>query len=251
VKKYLLLFIVFVVAINSHNAFANTKCSKGKHWVSAYFRRAYNRHDGTSVKATNVKAYCRKNPKGYAKWHQRLSNKRPKVWGYSQEKSKKWSIENVERLYDAISILPAELINQGEISVYRMLKSRYEGNPATSNFREVVLYDSAFVHKDSLAQIISHELAHVLYGDLGKKEKEMFAQSSSWIIDDGHTEEGYKALKSKIFIQDDSQMGVDEDFSNHIEYFLFRPKYLEKHSPNAFKWIETKYGKKFKIGANK
>ncbi len=109
--------ILIVTVINSNSSFAKEKCSQGKHWVSKHFRRAYNRYDGVLVSATNVKAHCRKNPKGYKKWHQSLSNKRPKVWGYSKEKSKKWSIENAERLYEAISVLPDSLINQDKVSV--------------------------------------------------------------------------------------------------------------------------------------
>lgn len=89
---------------------------------------------GIFVKASNVTAYCRINPRGYKKWSQKLSNKRPKVWRNYKEKSLKWSIEETERLFEAISVLPEVLINRTKIIIFKMKNSKDSGNPATSNF---------------------------------------------------------------------------------------------------------------------
>ncbi len=162
------------VLLFSFPVFSDTKqkCGSNKHWVDSHFRRSYTRYDGTRVKATQVEGHCRKNPRGYEKWHQKLSNKRPKIWGYTKEKSKKWTIEEVHRLYEAISVLPDQIFDIDDIRIHRMFRSQNGLNPATTSPPEkvVTLYDLAFVHEDSLAQILSHELSHVLYESLTPEE---------------------------------------------------------------------------------
>lgn len=95
-----------LLLLTTFDALAKSKCPAGEHWVDPHFRSSYTRYDGVDVSATNVKGYCRLNPKGYEHWHQRLSNQRPKIWGYRKEKSKKWTVEEVQRFYDEISLLP-------------------------------------------------------------------------------------------------------------------------------------------------
>lgn len=246
-KCFFAHFLICLVVIASGKAvYAEVSCSSGKHWVSAHFRRAYKRHNGTFVKASNVKAYCRQNPKGYEKWHQSTSNARPKVWGYKKEKSKKWKVEELQRFYDAISVVPDKLINLKNIKIYRMARSIFKGNPATSNFGEITLYDEAFTYRDSLAQIITHELSHALYEKLNYKETESFRLSAGW-VEDLLIEGALTTVKDKKFIQPDSKISISEDFANHIEYYLFKNKLLEKESPTAFQWIKGKYGPEFKI----
>lgn len=82
--------------------------------------------------------------------------------GATKKKSKKWSVEEIERLHEALSVLPEIFLNLPNVKIYRMQKSKFAENPATSNNNDITLYDSAFEHKDSLAQILSHELSHSL-----------------------------------------------------------------------------------------
>ena len=84
-----LMFFICSVILNPAFSEVKKDCSGGEHWVGSHNRQAYIRYDRTRVKATQVKGHCRKNPKGYEKWSQRLSNNRPKIWGYTKEKSKK------------------------------------------------------------------------------------------------------------------------------------------------------------------
>lgn len=155
---------------------AKPSCRKGKHWVETHFRSGYLRHDGVRVKSTQVLGHCRKNPRGYEQWHRTLSNQRPKLWGYQKEKSKKWTVEEVQRLYDAISVLPQKLLALKNVKFYRMSESKDIGNPGTSNSTDIVLYDQAFKYQDSLAQILSHELSHILYDTLSLDDKYAFAE---------------------------------------------------------------------------
>ena len=173
--------VFFILNLIVGSVFAGVECPKGKHWVHPHIRRAYVRYDGTLVKSTKVSGHCRINPRGYDKWHQSFSTKRPKVWGYKKEKSKKWTQEELQRLYDAVSVLPEKLLSLKNVKVYRMKDSQFKENPATTNVSEVVLYDKAFNHSDPLAQIISHEFSHILYDRLNNKDKKNFRENAGWI----------------------------------------------------------------------
>jgi len=206
----LVIHILFILNIPLEAA----QCPSGKHWVASHFRRAYVRFDGVQVKATHVDGHCRLNPRGYEQWHQRLSNGRPKVWGYPREKTKKWTVEEIERVLESIAALPQQLLELDGAKVHRMEKSVHQGNPATSNYDDVTLYDLAFEHKDS-----RDEEAH---GNLAPRNE-------------------------KTFIEDDSRASVDEDFANHIEQYLFKNESLKNKSPESYKWIRKRFGDDFKI----
>lgn len=245
------LLIVIFIFLTVRNTFADEKCQAGKHWVDTHFRKAYVRYDGVHVTSTKVRAYCRKNPRGYKDWHQRLSNKRPKVWGYKEEKSKKWTVEEIQRMFNALSVLPDTLIELKGVKVHRMQQSKFLGNPATSNLKNITVYDQGFRHKDSLAQILSHELSHVLYSLLKASEKLEFRLSAQWESKKKNGFEYFKASAHKKFIKGDSRISIEEDFANHIEYFLFKHRVLQKTSPGAYKWIKERFGKKFKLSEGK
>ncbi len=228
-------------------ALAKAECPNGEHWVAPHFRIAYVRYDGVHVSAAQVRGHCRKNPRGYIQWHERLANQRPAIWSYGKEKSKKWTLEEVQRFYEELSALPDSLINIKNVKVYRMDQSLTQSNPATSNFRDIVLYDGAFKHKDSLAQIIAHELAHTLFAGLSDSEKEQFAEETNWIVLKLKNETIYIPKNEKKLLQADSTASIDEDFANHIEAFLFDKAKLRKVSPNSILWIQKKYGESFRI----
>lgn len=243
------VFSILFFFFSCFSAFAETDCPTGKHWVSSFYRKAYKRHDGTNVSAANVDGHCRLNPRGYDQWHQRFSNDRPQPWHY-KESSKTWSPEEVERVLEDLSVLPDQIINLTGVKLHRMEKSIRSGNPATTNFKDVVLYDLAFQHKDSLLQILSHELAHVLFENLSEQEKLDFATAAGW---KRHPKQKHAliAMKNKIFIQNDSRESLREDFANHIEHFLFKNESLKKESPSASSWIETRFGKNFRLQEGK
>ena len=119
-------------------------------------------------------------------------------------------------------------------------------NPATTNINDIVLYDLAFQYKESLAQIISHELSHVIYSRLGKEEKKSFRKAADW-IESRWLKNYYSPNPGKTFIQPDSKTSIGEDFANHIEFYLFKQNFLKKESLKTYKWIQNKFGNDFII----
>ena len=219
-----------------------TQCPKGKHWVSAHFRSACYRADGTFVKASNVSAHCRTNPAGYAVWHSKLKNHRPKVWRFTKEQSKKWTTEEIERLLEALAELPEELTEQVVKGLYRMKDSVEQGNPATTNFGDIALYDTAFSKKYKLAQVVAHELAHELYRSLPDEVKVQYQTATGW---SKQKLGGVTILSSRDkskFVDQDGRALPEEDFANNIEYFMFHPKQLQKVTPSAYRWIKKRFG---------
>lgn len=243
-QKIQIVLLMVILLLAGSFSFA-AECPKGEYWVSPHFRNGYVRYDGTVVRATTVSGHCRTNPRGYEKWHQRLSNERPSFWGYTNEKSKKWTTEEVERVYDAISILPQQLLDLGKVEIYRMVQSNTEGNPATSNGNDVVLYDSVFKHKIPMERILAHEFSHPLYYTLNPNQREDFARSARWKKIENT--KAWVARKDKIYFEEDSRVSLVEDFANHIEYYLFKNESLKESAPEAFKWINQTFGKDFKL----
>lgn len=224
------------------------QCPKGEHWVSPHHRSTYYRYDGVLVSATEVDGHCRLNPRGYEKWHSHLSNSRPSVWGYKGEKSKKWTVEEVERVFEALSALPENILNQYVKNIYRMHKSIHTGNSATTNFNEIVLYDTAFEEKQNLAQILAHELAHVMYLNFSDAKRSSYEKEADWIsldVGDGKTIIIPKSTRN--FVEKDGEISPDEDFANNIEFFLFEPETLKKKSNAVYLWIQKSFGDGFKL----
>jgi hypothetical protein len=242
-----LICIAIFTFLFTQDGFASIDCPEGKHWVDPHFRKSYYRFDGVHVDAADVSGHCRLNPKGYQLWHQRISSQRPIVWGYKNEVTKSWSVAEVEQFYEAISALPTSLINLNNIKVYRMSQSVAKENPATTNNRDIVLYDEAFQHKGSLTRIIAHELSHILFKDLSESEKEQFGEKSNWIVLKIKNETTYIAKSEKTYLQEDSANSIEEDFSNHMEEYLFDKNKVKAVSPKTTEWIQKKYGEDFKI----
>ena len=241
-------FLMGISLLAGNFSFAD-ECPNGEYWVNSHFRRAYVRYDGTYVSATDVSGHCRKNPRGYEKWHQRLSNERPEFWKYEQEKSKKWTTEEANRIYDAISIFPQVLLDLGKVEIHRMIESVSKGNPASTNMNNVILYDSAFKFKVHAEQILAHELSHILYRNIPAGQKKDFAIASGW--EKLKQRSSWRFGSKKPVIESDSRSSIEEDFANHIEHYLFKNKSLEKSSPKAYKWIKGAFGEDFKLQEKK
>ncbi len=226
-------------------------CPKGEHWVKAHSQSAYMRSDGTGVSGSYHKASCRKNPPSYAVWYERLKNGRPNKWENNNEKSKDWTDDEKERVLEALSDLPNELKLESVLGFYRMAESKqYELNPAAGFANNIVIYDSAFKIGSNLARVITHEFAHGLYRQISISERVSYAKAAEWdvsfnfeTIKDPH----FQLLRSYLFEQD-SKNSVDEDFANNIEYFLFNSAQFKLKNSQVFRWIESKFGDKFKLG---
>ena len=173
-----LIFLALAFAADGPGA-----CPQGKHWVSAYHQGDYVRADGTLVRAHEVSAHCRTNPKGYEQWHSKIKTGRPRVWRHHREVSSSWTISEIERLLEAISELPDGLLEHEAAGIYRMKQSDTKDNSATTNdpLREVVLYDSAFLRSSKLARIVAHELAHLMFVRMNPGVRDGFLEAAKWI----------------------------------------------------------------------
>ena len=244
--------LVTILIFISNIAMAAQSCPKGEHWVNQHHRNAYYRYDGTFVSATEVNAHCRKNPKGYDKWHALLSNGRPHVWGYKAEKSQKWTTEEIERVFEALSTLPDNILNQYVKNIYRMKNSLHVGNAATTNFDEIVLYDSSFNEKQNLARVLAHELAHVIYSNFVGDKRDSYEMAADWMqLDIGSGQKMTITKSTRSFVEKDGEISPDEDFANNVEYFLFDPEKLKAKSNGIYHWIQNAFGSEFKLGSQK
>ncbi len=169
-RLFLVVFSAFAIAEVSKP----TKCPTGEHWISAHKRKAYYRADGTLVKATNVKAHCRRHSAGYEIWKPKLKPGFPEGWLRKTEK-KPWTDEEIESVLEALELIPKILWNNIE-GIYRLGKDASgESNPASHQKGKVVLYDSAFESKVNLAHVLGHELSHELFDSLTAQQRVEYA----------------------------------------------------------------------------
>ena len=98
------------------------QCPSGLHWVRPHPRRAYTRSDGTHVSATQVRAHCQGNPPAYAVWNPRLKSGFPTKWENKSEKARPWAEDEKERVLEALSVLPDDLLAKSVEGIYRLEK---------------------------------------------------------------------------------------------------------------------------------
>lgn len=224
-------------------AAAAESCPNGSYRVRSSDRKAYYRADGTFVRAAHVESYCRSKSASYLFWSSKLLDGRPDSWPLKKEISTKWTEEQKERLYEAMSEIPSGLWSKSVKGIYRFLKSRDDPNPGSQYFGKIGLYDSAFNLDHRLAAVLAHELAHVLYDDLPPAITDSYENATGW----------KRTLHSGIFVysgrkdgyvEKDGDFSPSEDFANNIEYYLFHPTVLKSKTPAAFEWIKTHLGDK-------
>ncbi len=222
-----------------------TSCPQGEHWVRAHHRRAYIRADGTHVKATNVRAHCRKNQRGYEFWNPKLKPGFPQGWLRQDEKSKPWTEEEKERVLEALESIPEYLWKKIE-GIYRMGKdSSGSGNPGASENEKIALYDSAFSNKYTLAHVLAHEMAHEVYRKMDKGEVADYAAAAEWEPNQVFGGTFYRRLRDKKkFVRKNGWGGIHEDFSDNIEFYIFNPQKLKETAPKVYEWIKKNNGDK-------
>lgn len=243
-KIFIYLFFI-LYSFNPVLAFTN-ECPSDQHWVKAHNRRGYYRANGTFVKATSISSHCRSSRLSDKYWKNKFEVRRPADWPYDQEKSKDWTVEEVERVLDAICELPEELWKKSDYKIYRMEKSKDGHNPATSSTNILVLYDSAFNKGKTLSRILAHEFAHEIYGNLDVSDAKGYRLTTNWFE---VNKNGRRILISRKdgFVTDDGRVSPEEDFANNIEFFLFNQSNLRSKTPHAYRWIVDHFGDKFKL----
>lgn len=172
----------------------------------------------------------------------------PPRWSKQNEKPKAWTEEERERVLEALAALPDTLLNVPPQNIYRLFKSTPDAeNSGSGHDNDIALYDPAFDTNQNLSQVLAHELAHKLYNQFTESDALDYNKAAQW-----------KPIKSPSgqfifvpfrdgFVEPDGEEGPNEDFSNNIEYFLFKPEVLRKITPKVYDWIRDKYGPKFKI----
>ncbi len=236
---FLFLQLISIFAVSA-------ECPVGQHWVKAHNRKSYFRADGTFIKATSVSAHCRTNRESDSYWQNNFENNRPADWPRSVEKSKHWTIEEIERVLEAICELPEEIWKKSKYRMHRMERSVDGNNPATSANDILVIYDSAFDQKNFLSRVLAHEFAHEIYLNLKGSEALDYRLTTNWFE---LNKDGKRLLVSRKdgFVADDGRVSPEEDFANNMEFFLFDPVKLKSQTPHAYRWISGVYGANLKI----
>ncbi|OFZ81783.1 MAG: hypothetical protein A2583_11140 [Bdellovibrionales bacterium RIFOXYD1_FULL_53_11] len=249
---YLVFLCLFAAAVPAFAEYTpnniSNECDKGRHHVASHPRSAYYRSDGTYVSAATVRSHCRDNQNGFEFWRDKIKTDRPDQWPYTEEKSKKWSVEEKEKLLDALGNL-GNLFNLDSIKgIFRLDRSIYYPNPASvSKDGKIVIYDSAFDAGRSLDGILTHEISHILYWNLGKSEKDAYLKIAGW-EKSGNPNAQYIPTRDG-YVEPDGRLSPDEDFANNMEYLFSNPQKLREVSPKIFIWLNEKYQKK--INSNK
>lgn len=249
IQTVLLFFFLVSSAVSYATEKAMSNCPDGQHWVQAHIRKAYIRTDGTLVKATLVKAHCRENRKSDIFWKTKFKDKLPNDWPHKMEKPGHWTDEKKERVLEAFDDLPEVLWSSKIEGIYFGERSKDFPNPATSANKVIVLYDSAFSSKVNLTRILAHELAHQLYIDINREQRDGYRYASNWIAINK-----VKTLflpRAEGFVQDDGRESPAEDFANNIEWYLFQPEQLKRITPQAYNWIRLQFGDSLKLKRSK
>lgn len=247
-----ILLCLLVLIFFSSACLGQTKaavCGLNEHWVRSHFRRAYVRANGTFVSATNVRAHCKKNQISFTSWKDKFQNQKPAFWPNKTEKSKRWTEEEIERVFDALDSLPEILRNQKVEGILRFEKAWDPVNQASSlpEKKLIALFNKAFSKDENLARLLAHELAHHYYQNiLPKSEQLAFRLASNWLC--GNYGDKYACARRKDgFVKEDGKTSPEEDFANNIDHFLFEPNKLRKTTPAAYEWIAEYFGDKLKL----
>jgi hypothetical protein len=246
------LAVIIVVLLNPTAEAAQKKlegsCEPGRHWVKAYFRKAYTRSDGRHFKATTVTAHCSDNPPGYSFWIQKIKETALTNWPIKSEVAKLWSEEELERIIEALGYLPTAMQRDDISGIYRMERSVYFPNPASGDFNgDIAVYDSAFDQTNNLSQVLAHEIAHRIFSSLSPEEVKSYLYAAGWVNVGTDTHPDYELLREKT-VDPDSKNSINEDFANNVEFFLFNPKKLQGFAPGAYNWISGHFGATFRLG---
>ena len=244
--KIVLLFILLNFTVIQKSLAQKITCGSGEYLVTGHFRKAYIKSDGTSVKATHVVTHCKKLTSGYD-FNKIIKNGLPTEWPHKNEKSQKWSVEEINRLIEVIEALPDYLRSIHFNGIYRLQKSKDSSNPATNSSKaEIILYDEAFSKNRNLSRIVAHEFAHQLYDKMTDKEKLDYRRATGASLDYKLNGDIDWVGRDNGYIEPDGRSSFEEDFANNLEYFIYNSDKLKIITPSAYNWLNNKYGSKTK-----
>ncbi len=222
------------------------KCPPGHYVVRSHPRVGFVRSDGTVVKPTTVRTYCKELTYGYEYSQKRFKKGNPKDWPHRNEKPGVWTDSEKEQMIEALEGLPEFLLSDRIEGFYRLKKSKDFPNPASHAEGIIAIYDSAFANPSGLERILAHEFIHQSYKDLSEKERQDYRRATGWHYKVEPDRQFYWVGRKDGYIADDGKTSHEEDFANNLEHFLYDPDKLKKVTPSAHEWIKKKYGDKLK-----
>ena len=156
-----------------------------------------------------------------------------------------------ERVIEAFDNIPKELLSKKLSGIYRMKKSNFYPNPATSADVILALYDTAFDFSKSLERIIVHELAHQNFIDLSEKERQDYRLATRYLPKIESDQKIYWVPRKVGYVAEDGKNSTTEDYANNIEYYLFDSDKLKTETPKAYDWIRKHFGSDFGLKGKK
>ena len=180
--KYLLIILYGSVLFSFTTMAADRSCPAGQYRVKEHHRSGYTKSDGTVVRPTVVKSYCKTLTKAAEYLEPRFKKGVPSGWPHKKEAGGSWTEEEKERLRDALEEIPDSLLNSTIEGIYRLKRSKDYPNPASSADGIIVLYDTAFQPSRNLGQIVTHELSHQNYLDLSEKERQDYRRATFFTV---------------------------------------------------------------------
>lgn len=230
---------------------ATVGCLSGEYLVSGHHRRGYVRSDGTVVRSTDVKSYCKVLTKAYEYSKKRFKKGRPANWPHNIEKASSWTDEETERIVEVLEELPEVLLSKVIVGIYRLKRSKDYPNPASSSDGVIVIYDSSFDLSRNLGRIIAHELSHQNFKDLSKDEKQDYRRATGWRLKIESDRNVYWVGRKDGYVEEDGKISYEEDYSNNLEHYLYDPDKLKRVTPSAYEWIKKHFGDGFQIKRQK
>jgi hypothetical protein len=248
-RNVFFIFLVFAfsgTAILAKETLQSSQCPKNKFYVRSHTRKSYLRSDGTNVRQAFVKSYCKDLTASVLFIKSRVKSGIPSGWPHKKETSRPWTEEEIQRLMIAVEDFPESLLSETVAGIYRLKKSIFFPNPATSADGIIVVYDTAFEHSRNLGQIILHEVAHQNYKDLSEKLRQDYRRATGWTVALEPDGTYYWVGRKEGYVEEDGKNSHEEDYANNLQHFYFDSDTLKKVTPTAYEWFLKKFGQDFK-----
>lgn len=186
------------------------------------------------------KKFCALTPSPILKWRSKIKDGRPKDWYPKIEKSKKWTVSEIEKALATLKELPEKLTSSVK-GFYRMDSSIFGDNPGREDNGNVILYDSAFGEKYTLSRVVAHESSHNWFESMSQKDRDSYLSSAQWKR--YAKDENYRSDRPRqAFVSPRGMESPGEDFALNAEHYLYDPEKLKKISPRVYEWFERNYG---------
>lgn len=206
-------------------------CSEWQFLVTAHKVSEYQKSDGVLVRQHDKNDYCKEKWRDADRWA-------PLLKDHSVNHSKVVPWKKKERVIalESLQNIPREFLNLGVVAIVRGRKGSYPKNPASAFTAEktIILYDQ-FFGQESQTQVVVHELAHFYFYHLSNEEVSFFLSESGWDVDVSDLSKREIVLvPPKKPIKQDSIIGHEEDFANHVEEFWIAPDRYKKTNQKLF-----------------